>query len=84
MGVRWRTQALLIYFVLLYIRPQDFVPLVQGQPLELVFAGGTIVIAALGYSRKRHGPLPAHVWLLPAWVTIIFCRMPSTETSPMA
>jgi O-antigen ligase len=63
--------GLLCYLILLYIRPQDWVPAVLNLPLELVVAGGTTIAAVFGYSRRRHGPPPVHLYLLPLWVLII-------------
>ncbi len=65
--------GLLLYCVLVYIRPSEWVAAVLGWPLEFMALGLTIVIALVGFltSPNKHQMLAPFGWLLAAWVTVI-------------
>jgi O-antigen ligase len=60
--------GVLIYCMILYIRPQDWVGPVLHWRLELVVAGGATALALL----QRRPRFPLQVPLLAAWVVVIF------------
>ena len=60
--------GLLLYLVILYIRPQDWVETVLNWRLELVVAGAAAVLAL----AQRRSKFPLQVSLLATWVVIIF------------
>ncbi|UCF69322.1 MAG: O-antigen ligase family protein, partial [Acidobacteriota bacterium] len=64
--------GLLVYIVLLIIRPGDWVPWVLGWPLELVVAGTTWAVALLKTRDNRGQPGSAFYMLIAGWVTAVF------------
>jgi O-antigen ligase len=67
--------GLLIYCVLLYIRPADWVPWMLNWPLEFVVLGITIGAGVLKWFFSQRGPqdrIPPQVPFLVLWVIAIF------------
>jgi len=64
--------GLLVYLVLLYVRPADWVPGVLGWPLELIAALFTVTTAAFKGRPAGAGPWPWQIWFLAPWVVVVW------------
>jgi putative inorganic carbon (hco3(-)) transporter len=60
--------GLIIYLILVYVRPADWVPAVLNWPLELIVGAAVLVMILL----QRTPKIPVQVPLLAVWVMLIF------------
>lgn len=71
--------GLLNYLAFLYIRPQDFMPQLQGAPVMLMLGAGTAALVILHQAvRKRalvFARAPQHLFVLWVYVAILASRM---------
>lgn len=71
--------GLLNYLAFLYIRPQDFVPALQGLPIMLLLGGGTAALVVL-HRAVRHRALvfarvPQHLFVLLFYTAIVVSQI---------
>src|SRR5215470_15453283 len=71
--------GLVNYLAFLYIRPQDFVPALQGMPIMLMLGVGTAGLVFL-HRAVRHralvlAPVPQHLFVLWFYVAIVVSQM---------
>ncbi|HET6348981.1 MAG TPA: O-antigen ligase family protein [Candidatus Krumholzibacteria bacterium] len=71
--------GLLNYLAFLYIRPQDFVPAMEGMPIMLVLGGGTaalvILHSAIRKQRLVFARVPQHLFVLWFYVAIVVSQL---------
>jgi putative inorganic carbon (hco3(-)) transporter len=64
--------GLLAYWVVLYVRPADWVKSVLDWPIEMVVALATFGLGLIKGRSPRTGPIPAQTWFLGLWVVAVF------------
>lgn len=71
--------GLLNYLAFLYVRPQDFVPALEGTPIMLIMGAGTVALVVLHQAlRKRSlmvARVPQHFFVLWFYVAVVASRM---------
>ena len=71
--------GLINYLAFLYIRPQDFVPSMQGMPIMLILGAGTAALAVLHQAFVKRSlvfaRVPQHLFVLWLYVAVMASRM---------
>jgi len=71
--------GLLNYLAFLYIRPQDFVPALQGMPLMLLLGGGTAALVVLHRAVRQRAlvfaRVPQHAFVLWFYAAIVVSQI---------
>lgn len=71
--------GLINYLAFLYIRPQDFMPALQGFPIMLILGAGTAALVFLHDAFRKHALVlakaPQHIFVLWMYVAVVMSQV---------